>query len=116
MRGASVSRRPTENARPFAPSTRAGWTPVALLLGLIVAIVAVFVLSDRYTNGGSTMAPIWFRFVIIGVVLLFAVPAVVTGLKARRDDPSLLGTAALVTAGVVGSWIAFTGVLQMFFE
>ena len=105
-----------KTSRNFAPRTTPGRVSVALGFGVLAAILVLFVLSDNITNGGSSMAPIWLRLTIIAGVLVIGVPAVVTGLRTRREDPSVLGTIAFTIACVMSAWLTITGVAGIFFE
>lgn len=110
----------SENVSPgrrgVTPKTSSGWVATALGFGVLGVIAVLFAFSDNVTNGGSTMLPAWMRLVVVGMILILAVPAVVLGVKARRTDPSVLGTVALVIATVLGVWMTFTGVAGLFIE
>lgn len=108
--------RASENTTALAPRTRPGWVAVALGFGTLLVVVLTFVLLGSISNGGDTPTPIWVRIAIFGGILVVAVPAVWLGFRARRTDPSYMGLAALVIAGVLGGWFALTGALSMFFE
>lgn len=101
-------------SRSFAPRTRSGWVAVALGVGVIAVLLPLYIVSSAVTNGGSETGPPWLRFAFPVIVLALAVPAVVLGFRSRRTDPSGLGTIALVIAGVIGAWVAFTGVVGLF--
>lgn len=102
--------------RRIVPGTPSGWTGVGLGFGLLAIILLLFIVSDNVTNGGSTMAPVWLRILVIAGVMVVAVPAVVLGLRSLKTDRSILGTAALVIASVLGGWTALTGVIGLFME
>jgi hypothetical protein len=99
----------------LTPRTRTGWIAVALGFGVVVVGLVLFFLSGAVTDGGSESAPLWLRVLVPAAVLAVAVPAVVLGFRSRRTDPSWLGTLALLIAGVLGAWSAFTGVAGFFF-
>ena len=109
-----VTDKPMNATDKFAPRTATGWTSVALGFGLIVVGLLLFVVSNAVTNGGDESAPTWLRVLAPVAVLAVAIPAAVLGFRARRTDPSPLGTIALVIACVVGGWSAITGVAGLF--
>lgn len=101
-------------SRSVAPLTRTGWLAVALGFGVIVALLPLYLVSNAVTDGGAEAGPRWLPVASFGVVLVLAVPAVILGFRSRRTDPSVLGTIALVAAGVIGAWFAFAGVVGLF--
>lgn len=101
-------------SRSFAPRTRTGWVAVALGFGVIVVLLPMYIVSSAVTDGGSEAGPLWLAVVFLGVVLALAVPAVILSFRSRRTDPSVLGTTAMVIAGVIGAWAAFAGVVGLF--
>ena len=101
-------------SRSFAPHTGTGWIAVALGFGVIVVLLPLYLVSSAVTDGGSEAGPQWVGVALRLIVLAVAVPAVILGFRSRRTDPSGLGTIALVIAGVLGAWFAFTGVVGLF--
>lgn len=59
--------------RRIGPSRPLGWAGVGLGFGLLVVILVTFILCDNVTDGGSQMAPIWLKAVVICAVLAVAV-------------------------------------------
>ena len=104
----------TITATSFSPRTSNGRLGVGLGFGAIVVVLLLFVVSNIITDGGSQAAPLWLRATVPGAVLAITVPALITGFRSRRTDPSTLGTIALVIAGVLGGWSAVTGVAGLF--
>ncbi len=45
--------------------------------------------------------PLWLRVTVSAAVVAAAAPALITGVRSRRGDPSTLGTLALVIAAVL---------------
>ena len=101
-------------SRSFVPHTRTGWVAVALGFGVIVVLLPLYLVSSAVTDGGSEAGPLWLVVAVRLIVLTVAVSAVILGVRSRRTDPSGLGTIALFTAGVLGAWFAFAGVVGLF--
>lgn len=99
----------------LTPDTAPGWTAVAFGLGVVAVVVAAYVVSNAVTGGGEEAGPLWLRILVPAAVVAVAAPAVLTGLRARRTDGSLLGSVLLVISALVGAWALFTGVLGFFF-
>lgn len=99
----------------LTPDTTPGWTAVALGLGVVAVVAAAYVVSNAVTDGGNEAGPLWLRILVPAAVVAVAAPAVLTGLRARRTDGSLLGSIVLVISALVGGWALLTGILGFFF-
>ena len=109
----TAQKHPTTVSPALTPQSATGWIAVALGFGAAIGgPLLMFVMTD----GGETTTSGWLPIVAKLSLVAMSLIGVLAGLRARRIDPSTLGTAALSLAAVVGAWFLFTGVVGHFFE
>ena len=104
-----------ERQRSLAPRTFVDWVATVLGFGVVAALPLTVVLLNYVIDGEAISDP-WLKLAFLAGNLVVAVPAVLTGVRARRTDPSIIGSIAFWVACVVGGWFTVIGVARFFFE